>query len=64
MQKEYIVGLVVRRLLLNYITRPQFPSNSASYAIFAEDSHPGVLHRVRSAAGNLVINFKYFKYSR
>lgn len=53
-QKEYIVGLVVRRLLLNYITRPQFPSSSASYAIFAEDSHPGVLHRVRSAAANLV----------
>ncbi|XP_017223722.1 uncharacterized protein LOC108200180 [Daucus carota subsp. sativus] len=54
-QKEYIVGLVVRRLLVNYITRPQFPSNIASYAIIAEDSHPGVLQRVGSAAANLVM---------
>lgn len=57
MQKEYIVGLVVRRLLVNYITRPQFPSNIASYAIIAEDSHPGVLQRVGSAAGNVVVKF-------
>lgn len=59
MQEEYIVGMVVRRLLLNYIARPQFPSNSASYAIFAKDSHPGVLQKVGSAAGNMVVKFIY-----
>lgn len=46
--------LVVRRLLLNYITGPSIPLNSASYSIFSEGSQPGVLQRVSSAAGMVV----------
>ena len=43
---------MVRRLLLNYIMRPRVPSSSAaSYSIFSEESQPGVLQRVGSAAG-------------
>ncbi|KAK9288143.1 hypothetical protein L1049_016591 [Liquidambar formosana] len=49
-QESSLVGLVVRRLLLNYMTRPRIPSNSASYSIFSEGSQPGVLQRVGSAA--------------
>lgn len=55
LQETDIVGLVVRKLLLNYITRPQFPSNIASYAIFSEGNQPGVLQRVGSAAGMVIV---------
>ncbi|KAK1395267.1 Dymeclin [Heracleum sosnowskyi] len=54
-QKKDVINLAVRRLLLNYIARSQFPSTIASYAIFAEGNQPGVLQRVGSAAANLVL---------
>ncbi|KAK8709638.1 hypothetical protein V6N13_060651 [Hibiscus sabdariffa] len=55
-QESLLVNLVVRRLLLNYIMRPRLPSNSAAaYSIFSEESQPGVLQRVGSAAANLVL---------
>lgn len=50
MQESSTVALVVSKLLLNYITQPQFPVEIVSYAIFSED-RPGVLKRVGSAAG-------------
>lgn len=59
MQKKDVINLVVRRLLLNYIARPQFPSTTASYAIFADGNQPGVLQRVGSAAGNIIVIFTY-----
>ncbi|KAK2980650.1 hypothetical protein RJ640_011458, partial [Escallonia rubra] len=54
-QGSCLVGLVVHRLLLNYIMLPQFPSNSSSYTIFSEGSQLGVLQRIGSAAANLVL---------
>ncbi|KAL0002585.1 hypothetical protein SO802_016366 [Lithocarpus litseifolius] len=50
-----LVSLVVRKLLLNYITRPSVPLGSASYSIFSEGSQPSVLQRVGSAAANIVL---------
>ncbi|XVF63046.1 hypothetical protein PTKIN_Ptkin09bG0057200 [Pterospermum kingtungense] len=55
-QESSLVSLVVHRLLLNYIMRPRVPSSGAiSYSIFSEESQPGVLQRVGSAAANLVL---------
>ncbi|OMO54684.1 Dymeclin [Corchorus capsularis] len=55
-QESSLVSMVVRRLLLNYITRPRIPSSSAaSYSIFSEESQPGVLQRVGSAAASFVL---------
>lgn len=54
MQESSLVGLVVRRLLINYINRPRIPLNDVSYSIFSEGSQPGVLQRVGSAAGMAV----------
>ncbi|KAL1832450.1 uncharacterized protein LOC108225680 isoform X1 [Daucus carota subsp. sativus] len=54
-QEKAVINLVVRRLLLNYMARPQFPYTTASYAIFTEGNQPGVLQRVGSAAANLVL---------
>ncbi|XVF28768.1 hypothetical protein REPUB_Repub15cG0059100 [Reevesia pubescens] len=55
-QESLLVTLVVRRLLLNYIMRPRVPSSSAaSYSIYSEESQPGVLQRVGSAAANIVL---------
>ncbi|XP_021291111.1 dymeclin isoform X1 [Herrania umbratica] len=55
-QESLLVSLVVRRLLLNYIMRPRVPSSSAaSYSIFSEESQPGVLQRVGSAAASIVL---------
>ena len=51
LQESSLVGLVVRKLLANYITRPRFALNAASYDIFSEGNQPGVLQRVGSAAG-------------
>ncbi|KAI3847017.1 hypothetical protein MKW92_029432 [Papaver armeniacum] len=63
-QDSSLVGLVVRRLLLNYITRPQVPLNAASYSVFSEEGQPGVLQKVGSAAANLVLlPFSYFNSS-
>ncbi|KAL6184994.1 hypothetical protein ACLB2K_041129 [Fragaria x ananassa] len=54
-QESSLVVLVVRRLLLNYITGHSIPLNSASYSIFSEGSQPGVLQRVSSAAANFML---------
>ncbi|WCJ23861.1 hypothetical protein M5689_005863 [Euphorbia peplus] len=54
-QDNTLVCLVVRRLLLNYIVRPHFPINSASYPLFSDDSQPGVLQRAGSAAATFVL---------
>ncbi|XP_063939500.1 uncharacterized protein LOC108197248 isoform X2 [Daucus carota subsp. sativus] len=53
-QESSTVALVVSKLLLNYITQPQFPVEIVSYAIFSED-RPGVLKRVGSAAANFML---------
>ncbi|KAL8048019.1 hypothetical protein ABFS82_07G036900 [Erythranthe guttata] len=53
-QESSLVNLVVRKLLLNYITRPQFPVDS-SFSILSEGNQRGVLTRVRSAAANLML---------
>ena len=58
-QESSLVSLFIRKLLLNYITRPQFLSNSAPLTIFSEGNQPGVLQRVGSAAGT-VINLVIF----
>jgi hypothetical protein len=52
-QETSLIGLVVCKLFLNYITRPRFPSNN--YTIFSDGSQPGVLQRVGSAAASLVL---------
>lgn len=54
-QESALVGSVVRRLLLNYITRPRIPSNGVAFPIFSEESQPGVLQKVGSAAANFVL---------
>lgn len=50
-----MVNSVVRRLLINYITRPHISLNNASSPVFSDDSQPGVLRRVGSAAGMLFL---------
>ncbi|XP_059447133.1 uncharacterized protein LOC132178663 [Corylus avellana] len=52
-QDGSLVSLVVRKLLLNYISQPPF--KSATYSIFYEGSQPSVLQRVGSAAANFVL---------
>ncbi|XP_062169090.1 uncharacterized protein LOC133875099 isoform X1 [Alnus glutinosa] len=52
-QDSSLVSLVVRKLLLNYISQPPF--KSATYSIFYEGSQPSVLQRVGSAAANFVL---------
>ncbi|KAK6130182.1 hypothetical protein DH2020_036098 [Rehmannia glutinosa] len=59
-QESSLVNLVMRKLLLNYITRPQFPVNSSSSITLYEGNQPGVLRRVSSAAANLM--FLPFNY--
>ncbi|CAB4261590.1 unnamed protein product [Prunus armeniaca] len=54
-QESSLVILVVRKLLLSYITGPSISLNSASYSIYSEGSQPGVLQRVSSAAANLML---------
>lgn len=53
-QEATVVTSVVRRLLLNFITRPRIPFNSTSYPVYSDGNQPGVLQRVGSAAGMLV----------
>lgn len=55
-QENSLVGLVVRKLLLNYISRPRIPLNSASYTLFSEGNQPGVLQR---AANLVLLPFNY-----
>ncbi|CAL5337612.1 dymeclin-like [Camellia sinensis] len=60
-QESSLVGLVVHKLLLNYISQPRLPLNSASYNMFPEGNHISVLHRVGSAAASFVLlPFSYF----
>ncbi|GMP77169.1 hypothetical protein CsSME_00033536 [Camellia sinensis var. sinensis] len=60
-QESSFVGLVVRKLLLNYIMRPHFALNTASYDMFSEGNQPGVLQRVGSAAASFVLSpFNFF----
>ncbi|KAE9455383.1 hypothetical protein C3L33_12704, partial [Rhododendron williamsianum] len=60
-QETSLVGLVVRKLLFNYISRPRFTSNAASYDTFSEGNQPGVLQRVSSAAASFVLlPFSFF----
>ncbi|KAL3507826.1 hypothetical protein ACH5RR_033208 [Cinchona calisaya] len=54
-QESSLVSLVVCKLLLNYIRRPNFPINSSSYSTFSEVNQTGVLQRVGSAAANFVL---------
>ncbi|KAM3326597.1 dymeclin isoform X2 [Capsicum chacoense] len=54
-QPTSLVNLAIRKLLLNYITRPRFPLKASSYYIFSEGYQPGVLQRVGSVAANLVL---------
>ncbi|KAH7522247.1 hypothetical protein FEM48_Zijuj07G0118200 [Ziziphus jujuba var. spinosa] len=54
-QESSLVILVVRKLLVNYMMRRSIPLSSASYSIFPEESQPGVLQRVGSAAANIVL---------
>ncbi|XP_071940479.1 uncharacterized protein [Coffea arabica] len=54
-QESSLVSLVVSKLLLNYIRRPNFPIDSSSYSIFSEVNQTGVLQRVGSAAANFVL---------
>ena len=51
LQDSSLVSSVVRKLLLNYITRPSVPFNRASYSIFYDGNQSSVLKRVGSAAG-------------
>ncbi|CAO2182735.1 unnamed protein product [Urochloa humidicola] len=54
LQDSSIVVSVVRKLLLNFVTRPKFPPNG-SHPVFSDDGRPGVLQRVGSAAANFVL---------
>ncbi|KAH6769951.1 dyggve-melchior-clausen syndrome protein [Perilla frutescens var. hirtella] len=54
-QESSLVNMVVRKLLLNYIARPQFSVNTSSSVLFSEGNQPGVLRRVSSAAASLVL---------
>lgn len=53
LQPTSLVNLAIRKLLLNYITRPRFPLKASSYYIFSEGYRPGVLQRVGSVAGRM-----------
>lgn len=52
-QEATVVTSVVRRLLLNFITRPRIPFTS--YPVYSDGNQPGVLQRVGSAAANFVL---------
>ncbi|KAJ4722539.1 Dymeclin [Melia azedarach] len=54
-EENSLVSSLVRKLLLNYITRPRIPLNNASYSIFSEVNQPGVLQRVGSVAATFVL---------
>lgn len=54
-QDSSLVTLVVRKLLVNYISQHGMSFKSANYSIFYEGSQPSVLQRVGSAAANFVL---------
>lgn len=53
-QDSALVIVVVRKLLINYISRPMVPLNS-SYPMFSDGNQSGVLQRVGSAAANFML---------
>ena len=57
MQEGTVVTSVVRRLLLNFITRPRIPFSGTGYPVYSDGNQPGVLQRVGSAAGMVVSSF-------
>ncbi|KMZ75914.1 hypothetical protein ZOSMA_109G00040 [Zostera marina] len=61
-QDDDLVCSVVRRLLLNYITRPHVPINGSSYLLLSDNKQPGVLQRVGTAAASLVL-FPYYTFN-
>ncbi|MED6108086.1 hypothetical protein PIB30_020182 [Stylosanthes scabra] len=64
-QESSLVCSVVRRLLLNFITRSGVPFSRASYSVFYEGSQSSVLQRVGSAAANIVLlPFSYLVSTR
>ncbi|KAJ1423853.1 Dyggve-Melchior-Clausen syndrome protein [Sesbania bispinosa] len=64
-QDSSLVGSVVRKLLLNFITRHSVPFNRTTYSIFYDGSQSSVLQRVGSAAANIVLlPFSYLASSR
>uniref|UniRef100_A0A1D1YGV8 Dymeclin n=1 Tax=Anthurium amnicola TaxID=1678845 RepID=A0A1D1YGV8_9ARAE len=54
-QESSLICSVVRKLLVNFITRPRIPFSGSSYPLFSEEIQPGVLQRVGSAAANFVL---------
>ncbi|PKA65904.1 hypothetical protein AXF42_Ash010313 [Apostasia shenzhenica] len=60
-QEGALVTSVVRRLLLNFITRSHIPFSS-HYPVSSDGSHSGVLQRVGSAAANFVL-LPYYTFS-
>ncbi|XP_075478200.1 uncharacterized protein LOC142519149 [Primulina tabacum] len=54
-QETSTVNLVVRKLLLNYITFQRFPGTGSSYTMFSEGNQLGVLRGVGSAAAHLML---------
>lgn len=55
LQESTVVISVVRRLSLNFITRPHIPYGGATYPVYSDGNQPGVLQRVGSAAANFVL---------
>ncbi|XP_020273401.1 dymeclin isoform X4 [Asparagus officinalis] len=55
LQEGTVVTSVVRRLLLNFITRPRIPFRGTAYPVYSDGNEPGVLQRVGSAAANFVL---------
>lgn len=55
-QESAVVASTVRKLLLNFITRPRFPFDGSTYPFSPEGNQSGVLQRVGSVAGNIVLS--------
>jgi hypothetical protein len=60
-QEKSLVSLVVRRLLLNYISRHRTPPNAKSY-MYSDGDSQGILERVGSAAGRCSYITSYMMY--
>ncbi|KAJ6816971.1 dymeclin isoform X2 [Iris pallida] len=55
LQEPALVASVVRRLLLNFVTRPRIPYIVAASPVYSDGNQPGVLQRVGSVAANFVL---------
>ncbi|KAJ8464683.1 hypothetical protein OPV22_027235 [Ensete ventricosum] len=55
LQESGVVASTVRKLLLNFITRPRFPFDGSTYPFSPEGNQSGVLQRVGSVAANFVL---------